>query len=82
VRTYLAAQGAWDKAREESLVKDCNDRVQAAVQEYIDTRPPAPSAMFEHLYEHFPSTLEAQRADLDACTAEAPSAPGSGAEQV
>jgi pyruvate dehydrogenase E1 component alpha subunit len=82
MRAYLAGLGAWDKAREEVLLKECNDRVQAAVQEYLDTPPPAPAAMFEHLYERLPAALEAQRADLDACTAEAASAPGSGAEQI
>jgi pyruvate dehydrogenase E1 component alpha subunit len=82
VRAYLAAQGAWDKTREENLVKECNDRVQAAVQEYLNTPPPAPHAMFEHLYERFPAALEAQRAELDACTTDVPSAAGSGAEQV
>jgi pyruvate dehydrogenase E1 component alpha subunit len=81
-RAYLIAQGAWDKAREESLLKECNERVQAAVQEYLDTPAPAPSAMFEHLYERLPPALEGQRADLDACAAEAPSAAGTGAEQV
>ena len=82
MRTYLAAQGAWDKAREESLIKECNERVQAAVQEYTNTALPAPAAMFEHLYERLPPSLEAQRADLDARTTEASSAPGSGAGEV
>ncbi len=82
MRTYLAARGAWDKTREEGLVKECNERVQTAVQEYMNTPPPAPSAMFEHLYERLPAALEAQRADLDACTAEVPGAPGSGAGEV
>ena len=62
VRTWLMAQGAWDKAREEALQKDCNERVQAAVREYIETPLPQPSAMFEHLYAGFPAALETQRA--------------------
>jgi pyruvate dehydrogenase E1 component alpha subunit len=82
MRAWLIAQGAWDRTREESLARECSERVQAAVQEYLDTPLPAPSAMFEHLYERLPAALEAQRADLDACTSEAAAAPGSGAEQV
>ena len=82
LRTYLVNLGQWDKAREEELAKACNERVQAAVQEYTDTPMPEPGAMFDHLYATLPPALEAQRADLDACAAEPPSAAGSGAEQV
>jgi pyruvate dehydrogenase E1 component alpha subunit len=53
-------------------VKECNERVQAAVQEYTATPMPAPAAMFEHLYAVFPAALEAQRAELD----ESASGPG------
>jgi pyruvate dehydrogenase E1 component alpha subunit len=70
VRAYLTSAGAWDKGREEALQKECNERVQAAVQEYTDTPMPAPQAMFEHLYATFPPALESQRAELDASTAE------------
>jgi 2-oxoisovalerate dehydrogenase E1 component alpha subunit len=83
MRTYLTAAGAWDKAREDTLVKECNEKVQAAVQEYTETPPMQPLEMFDHLYAQFPSSLEAQRAELEAACASAPdSAPGSGAEQV
>jgi TPP-dependent pyruvate/acetoin dehydrogenase alpha subunit len=64
------------------LTKECNERVQAAVQEYTSTPMPEPRAMFEHLYESFPAALEAQRSELEVCTTQAASAPGSGAEQV
>jgi pyruvate dehydrogenase E1 component alpha subunit len=63
LRNHLTAAGAWDKAREEALVRECNERVQAAVQEYIDTPMPKPADMFEHLYATLPPALEAQRAD-------------------
>jgi pyruvate dehydrogenase E1 component alpha subunit len=83
MRTYLTAAGAWDKAREDALVKECNEKVQAAVQEYTDTPPLQPLEMFDHLYAQFPSALEAQRAELEAACASAPdSAPVSGAGQV
>jgi pyruvate dehydrogenase E1 component alpha subunit len=83
IRNYLVSAGAWDKTREEALLKECNDKVQAAVQEYLDTPPPPPAAMFEHLYASLPAGLEQQRAELDpGDEAEPESAPGSGAEQV
>ena len=65
VRSYLSGVGAWDKTQEEALIKNCNERVQAAVREYTDTPWPAPGAMFEHLYATLPSALETQRAELD-----------------
>ena len=61
LRNYLTGSGSWDKAREEALVRDCNERVQAAVQEYLDTPMPVPADMFEHLYATLPPALEAQR---------------------
>jgi pyruvate dehydrogenase E1 component alpha subunit len=70
VRTYLTSAGAWDKAREEALQKECNERVQAAVQEYTDTPMPEPSAMFEHVYAAFPAALESQRAEVDVSAPE------------
>jgi pyruvate dehydrogenase E1 component alpha subunit len=62
LRAYLLNCGAWDKAREEALLRDCNEQVQAAVQAYQDTPPPALSQMFDHLYASLPAALEKQRA--------------------
>ena len=70
LRTYLTAQGAWDKARDEALMKECNERVQAAAQEYANIAPPEPAAMFEHLYATLPAALDLQRAELE-CSADA-----------
>jgi pyruvate dehydrogenase E1 component alpha subunit len=61
LRNYLSAQGAWDKAQEEELLKECNARVQAAAQAYIDTPPPSPEQMFDHLYASLPAAYAAQR---------------------
>ena len=83
VRNYLTSLGAWDKPQEEALQKECNERVQAAVQEYSATAWPAPSAMFEHLYETLPAALESQRAELEMVDEPGPdSAAGGGAKQV
>lgn len=68
LRAYLTAQGAWDKARDEALMKECNERVQAAAQDYASTPPPAPTAIFEHLYATLPAALETQRAELECRT--------------
>jgi 2-oxoisovalerate dehydrogenase E1 component alpha subunit len=62
VRAYLTECGVWDKSREERLVKECNDEVQAAAQAYLDTPLPGVEQMFDHLYATLPAALAAQRA--------------------
>ena len=62
LRTYLAENGAWDKAQEDALLKECNEQVQAAAQAYLDTAPPATEQMFDHLYAQLPAALARQRA--------------------
>ena len=62
LRAYLNSCGAWDKAREDRLLKECNDEVQAAAQAYLDTPAPGPEQMFDHLYARLPAALQRQRA--------------------
>ena len=62
LRTYLTAAGAWDKAQEDALLKECNEQVQAAAQAYLDTPPLGPEAMFDQLYATLPAAMEKQRA--------------------
>ena len=61
LRTYLTASGAWDKAREDALLRECNVQVQAAAQAYLDTPPPTAEQMFDHLYAQLPAALQKQR---------------------
>ncbi len=61
LRGYLVAQGAWDKAQEDALLKAVNEEVQAAAQAYLDTPPPPVSQMFDHHYATLPAALAAQR---------------------
>ena len=62
LRTYLVESGAWDKAKEDALLRECNEQVQAAAQAYIDTPPPTAEQMFDHLYATLPAALARQRA--------------------
>jgi pyruvate dehydrogenase E1 component alpha subunit len=62
LRAHLMAGGAWDKAREDALLKECNEQVQAAAQAYLDTPPPTAAQMFDHLYAQLPAPLARQRA--------------------
>jgi 2-oxoisovalerate dehydrogenase E1 component subunit alpha len=62
LRAYLVASGAWDKAKEDALLKECNEQVQTAAQAYLDTPPPTAENMFDHLYAKLPAALQKQRA--------------------
>jgi pyruvate dehydrogenase E1 component alpha subunit len=62
LRTHLMESGAWDKAKEDALLKECNEQVQAAAQDYLDTPPPTAEQMFDHLYATLPAALHKQRA--------------------
>jgi 2-oxoisovalerate dehydrogenase E1 component alpha subunit len=62
LRAHLIAADAWDKAREDALLKECNEQVQAAAQAYLDTPPPTAEQMFDHLYAQLPAALQKQRA--------------------
>jgi len=64
LRAHLTENGAWDKAREDALLKECNDLVQAAAQAYLDTPPPGPEQLFDHLYAQLPAAITRQRAAL------------------
>jgi len=61
LRNYLLKIGAWDQAREERLLKECTDAVNAAVDAYLATPPPTVAAMFDHLYASLPDALAVQR---------------------
>jgi pyruvate dehydrogenase E1 component alpha subunit len=62
LRAYLAETGAWNKAKEDALLKECNEQVQAAAQVYLDTPHPTADQMFDHLYATLPAALQKQRA--------------------
>jgi len=62
LRTYLMENGAWDKGKEDGLLRECNEQVQAAAQAYLDTPQPPADQMFDHLYATLPAALQRQRA--------------------
>lgn len=60
LRSYLASLDAWDAAREEALVRECQQAVGAAVDAYLKTPLPNVSAMFDCLYETLPAAMADQ----------------------
>jgi pyruvate dehydrogenase E1 component alpha subunit len=67
LRNHLARIGAWDKSKEEALLRQCADEVNRAVEEYLAIPPPPPEAMFDHLYATLPAPLQEQRQQALHC---------------
>ncbi|MBD5804619.1 Pyruvate dehydrogenase E1 component subunit alpha [Azoarcus sp. Aa7] len=61
LRNYLARIGAWDQEKEERLLKECTEQINAAVEAYLAIPPPTTTAMFDHLYATLPAALQEQR---------------------
>jgi pyruvate dehydrogenase E1 component alpha subunit len=64
LRTWLHAKGAWSQAEEQALAKQAAAHVQKMVQAYLETPPPGPEQMFEHLYARLPRQYAVQLAQL------------------
>ena len=64
LRTYLTACGVWSREKEEGLLRECSEDIQAAVQAYLDTPAPGLEQMFGHLYAKLPGALEKQRDEV------------------
>ncbi|MFN2646846.1 MAG: pyruvate dehydrogenase (acetyl-transferring) E1 component subunit alpha [Burkholderiales bacterium] len=63
LRNWLHAKGAWAQADEQALAREAQAQVQKVVQAYLDTPPPAPEQMFEHLYARLPRQYAWQAAE-------------------
>jgi 2-oxoisovalerate dehydrogenase E1 component alpha subunit len=65
LRAYLVGRKAWGKSDEEQLVAECQQRVEAAVENYLAIGPRAPHTMFDHLYAELPAVYAGQRQALE-----------------
>jgi len=66
VRRYLAARGAWDEARERSVVGDLESRFKAAVEVAEKTPKPPLETLFDDVYASPPWHLVEEREALVA----------------
>jgi 2-oxoisovalerate dehydrogenase E1 component alpha subunit len=65
LRSWLHAKGAWSQEEEQALAKDAAAHVQKMVQAYLETPPPGPEQMFEHLYAKLPKQYIGQLTQLN-----------------
>ncbi|GGY33999.1 pyruvate dehydrogenase E1 component subunit alpha [Bacterioplanes sanyensis] len=60
LKRFLTSQGAWTEALEQKWLEHCQHTVNSAVQHYLEYSPQLPEAMFDHLYEDWPTVMEDQ----------------------
>jgi pyruvate dehydrogenase E1 component alpha subunit len=61
LRKYLTDLGAWNEEKEVALKAECAKRVEAAVEEYVNTPKQPVESMFNYLFARLPKHIEAQR---------------------
>jgi pyruvate dehydrogenase E1 component alpha subunit len=61
IRKYLIESGAWDKDKEEALLRECAAEVDKAVEEYLATPVQATETMFDFMYEELPEAMQEQK---------------------
>ena len=66
LRAFMTDAGQWDDARDRALREACAAEVDAAAADYLASVPEPPQAMFDHLFEHLPEDVQAQRAAVIA----------------
>jgi 2-oxoisovalerate dehydrogenase E1 component alpha subunit len=65
LRTYLVSRMSWNKAEEEKVTHECEERVDAAIKRYLAIGPRPPETMFDHLYARLPSAYAGQRKEIE-----------------
>jgi len=61
LRKYLESKKAWGKQEEESMLEELVQKVQTAVDNYLNTPTEPSEAMFDYLYAELPERTLAQR---------------------
>ena len=61
IRKYLTDLGVWDDDKEQALLEDAADKVDIAVQKYLNTPKPPVESMFDYMYQDLPESLDEQR---------------------
>jgi hypothetical protein len=60
LRAYPVSRMNWSKAEEEKVAGECEQRVDAAIERYLESKPRPPQTMFDHLYARLPAAYAAQ----------------------
>ncbi|WP_437884123.1 pyruvate dehydrogenase (acetyl-transferring) E1 component subunit alpha [Pseudomonas sp. LRF_L74] len=64
LQTFLANHRVWDETREQALVAECQDQLQAAVERFEAIAEQPLESILEHVYAAWPAALADQREAL------------------
>jgi len=64
LRTYLMKCEVWSREKEDGLLRECNEQIQAAAQAYLDMPAPDMTQMFDQLYARLPPAVGKQRDEV------------------
>ncbi len=65
LRSYLVRRMNWSKADEEKMARECEQKVNSAIERYLAIGPRAPETMFDHLYARLPNAYTGQRKEIE-----------------
>ena len=68
LKRYLGERFEWSKQEEEALLETVRERVEEATRRYLEAQALPATAMFDHLYEHLPTGVAAQRTEVAAAS--------------
>jgi len=61
LKAYLTDQNGWSEEQDEEWLLECKEKVEKAVENYLNIQPQAPETAFDYLYESADSELHHQR---------------------
>jgi 2-oxoisovalerate dehydrogenase E1 component alpha subunit len=64
LRLFLEKRGLWDEQREQKLLREVSEKVEAAWEQAIRTPKSQPLNMFEHVYAEMPWHIREQQQEL------------------
>ena len=59
-QSYMLSAGLWSSNEQSLLEKECGQKVEQAVADYLNTPPQPAQAMFDYLYQELPAALRSQ----------------------
>jgi 2-oxoisovalerate dehydrogenase E1 component alpha subunit len=65
LRAYLVRKMGWSKEEEEKIARECEERAELAIKQYLAAKPRAAATMFDHLYATLPAAYANQRKDVE-----------------
>ena len=64
LKAYLQSVNLWSDTQDQALAKECKEKVQEAVDQYLATPKQKPTSMMDYLYQNLPEAYQDQYQEL------------------